>query len=264
MLNPTSDQALLGTEGERRRDRGLEGGEVVLVDLGGEAERRVDDGGVDGEEVLGDLARAGVLVAEARDEGRVVAVVVELEVDAALGEDGALEGRERRVLLHREAVLEDQARLDVVARHEREKLAGPRVDVRCVEATRIHEADCRREVLADDAGEVGAVGEVDLTAHAGYDGRVGGGVEVEFEVRRVFGGEEAESEDFGRGRLEFGDEFGGDRSVGCGSRDGRGACAGRCAAPEWDAGFGWGRRAACRPSRSLAASEWGSCDSGGS
>ena len=180
MRNTASRQTLLRAQRERSRDGALERRKVIRVDLGGEAERGIKDGRVEREEVLRDGARARVLGAKSADEDGGRAVVVELEVDAALGEDGALEGGEGSVLLHGEAVLEDEARLDVVARGEDEELGRARVGVGRVEAAGVHEADGGAEARADEGGEVAAVREVDLAAEAGLDARVGGGVEVEF------------------------------------------------------------------------------------
>ena len=210
MLDPTPAQTLLRAERKRRRNRSLERREVVRVDLRREAERRVHDRGVEGEEVLRDGARAGVLGAEPADEDGRRAVVVELEVDAALGEDGALEGGQGRVLLHRKAVFEDEAGLDVGAGREDEELGRARVDVWSIQPARVHEADGGTEAGPDERGKVRAVREVDLAAEAGFDARVGGGVEVEFQVCGVRGGEEGVLFDFGRGGFELGDERGGD------------------------------------------------------
>ena len=113
MLDTAPHQALLGAQGEWWRDRSLERGKVVGVNLGREPERRIDDRRINVEEVLRNGARAGVFVAQTRDEDRRFTVVVELEVDAALGEDRTLELAQCGVLLDGESVLEDEAGIDV-------------------------------------------------------------------------------------------------------------------------------------------------------
>jgi len=113
VLNPTPHQTLLRSQRKGRRDRRLERCEVIPIDLRREAERGVEDRGIDAEEVLRDRARARILIAQARDEDGRLAVIVELEVNASLREDCALELGEGGVLLDGEAVLEDEASLNV-------------------------------------------------------------------------------------------------------------------------------------------------------
>ena len=105
-----ADEALLDALGERGGDVLAELLEVVGVDLLGEAEGGVDDLGVEvDDEVLSDRGRTGVLGVEAGDGDRGLAVQVLLEVDAALGEDGALVLGQGGVELRGEAVLEYEA-----------------------------------------------------------------------------------------------------------------------------------------------------------
>ena len=271
VLDTAPDQTFLRTQRKRRRNRSLECRKVAAVDLGGEPERRIDDRGVNGEEVLRNRARAGVLAAQARDEDGRLAVVVELEVDAALGEDGPLELAERRVLLHGEGVFEHEARLDVGALRQDEEFGRARVDVWRVESTRVHEANGGGEAGANHGGKVGAVREVDLAAGAGFDAGVRGWVEVEFEVGRVHGGEEGVFLHFGRGELDAGDEVLRDGRVGCRGGGGGGAhaggvrldgaeCTGGSCAPR-DPSFGQGGRIWHGPRGSLAAIE-GGCGNG--
>jgi len=203
--------AFLRIQSEWWWDRSLEGGEVVGVDLCGEAQSGVNDGRVDAEEVLGDLAGTGILVAEARDEASGIAVVVELEVDASLREDGTLELGQSGVLLHNEVVLEDETGLEVVAFDEGQELARARVDMGSIKATGVHEANGCGEVGPNDRREVGTVGKVDLATSAGDGARVGWGVgcgvEVELQVGRVLSRKQFESFHLGGGGLDFLDEI---------------------------------------------------------
>ena len=113
VLNPAPHQTLLRPQRKGRRDCCLERREVIPINLRWEAERGVEDRGIDAEEVLRDRAHARILIAQARDEDGRIAVVVELEVNASLGEDCSLELGEGGVLLDSEAVLEDKAGLNV-------------------------------------------------------------------------------------------------------------------------------------------------------
>ena len=94
------------------------------------------------------------------------------------------------------------------------------MDVRRVEAAGVHEADSGRDTGADNGGEIGAVRQVDLTAGAGLNTGVCGGVEVELQMCRVHLREEGVSLDFGCCELDAVDEILRDRGVGCGSRRG--------------------------------------------
>jgi len=191
VLEVASDQALLNTLGQGNWDGLLELGEVVLVDLLGEAKRSIDDvtAGVD-EEVLGDGAGTGVLGVETGNGDRGVAVEVLLPVDAALGEDGTLEESQVGALLGDEAVLENEAGLNVGVGDDGEELGGVGVDVRGVKTAGPEEDACGGDAQIGQDGEVGAVGKVDLAAQGLGD--VGGdgvrlGVEVELQVQ-VAGG----------------------------------------------------------------------------
>ena len=73
-------------------------------------------------------------------------------MDAALGEDGALELAECRVLLDREGVFEHEARLEVGALRQDKEVGRTWVDMRRVEAAGIHEADGSGEAGADHGG----------------------------------------------------------------------------------------------------------------
>ena len=132
-----------------------------------------------------DGACAGVFVAQGGDEDHGLAVVVELEVDRALGKDSALELREGRVLLHGEAVLEDEAGLNVGAVCQDEELRSARVDVGRVEAAGVQEADCGSDSCADERREGVRLGENDFAAITRLDTRVSTEVKVEDEMRWV-------------------------------------------------------------------------------
>jgi hypothetical protein len=88
-----------------------------------------------------------------------------------------------------------------------EEFTGAWVDVRRVEAAGVHEADSGRDTGADDGGEIGAVRKVDLTAGAGLDAGVRGGVEVKLEMCRVHLREEGVSLNFGCRELDAVDEI---------------------------------------------------------
>jgi len=185
VLDVAADQALLNTLGQSDGDGLLELGEVVLVDLLGEAERSIDDvaGGVD-EEVLGDGAGTGVLRVETSDGDGRVAVQVLLPVDAANGERGTLEEGQVGALFVGEAVLQDEAGLDVAVRDDGEELGGVGVDVGGVETAGLEEDAGGGDAQTGQEREVLAVGKVDLAAQGlgGIGGdRVSVGVEVELQ-----------------------------------------------------------------------------------
>ena len=161
-----------------------------------------------------DGARAGIFVAQGRDEDRRFAVVVELEVDGALGEDGTLELGEGRVLLHGEAVLEDEAGLDVGPVCQDEELGGTGVDVGRVQAASVQEADCGGDAGANERGEGVRLGENDFAASAGLDTRIGAKVEIEDEMRRVAFQDRVLVNLCG-GELDHVDESLGDVGIGC-------------------------------------------------
>lgn len=118
--------------------------DVLPINGLGESKRSVDDVRVQAEEVLGDLRGTRVLVVERRNERGRVALVVDLVVDAALREDGALELGEGAGDFGvftgcDEAVLEDVAEVNFAVDHG-EELGGAGVDVGCVDAAGVEEA----------------------------------------------------------------------------------------------------------------------------
>ena len=133
------------------------------------------------------------------------------------------------------------------------------MDVGRVEAAGVHEADGGREAGADDGGEVGTVGEVDLTAGTGLDAGVGCGVEVELEVGWIHLREESVFLDLGGGELDTVDKVLRDGGIGSGGSGGGRADGG---APG-NAGFGWGGGERHRPGGSLADIEGCGGDGGG-
>lgn len=119
---------------------------VGSVDGLGKAKRGLDNFGIESEEVLGNLAGTGILGVQGSDESSIFAVVVELEVDGALRENGAFElvevaGDFRVVAGLDEAVLKHIAELEVVAFDQSEELGGAGVYVRSVDAARPEETN---------------------------------------------------------------------------------------------------------------------------
>lgn len=110
---------------------------VVRRDLLGEAAQRgIDNSCIKTEEVLCNLAGARVCRVESGDKSCGLASWVELKMDAALGEDGTLEGSEVRADLchggrvfvgNEESVLKHEAGLEL-ALDKGEKLGCARVD----------------------------------------------------------------------------------------------------------------------------------------
>lgn len=112
----------------------------------GVAKRSIDNFSVESEEVLGNLAGTGVLRVQGSDEGSIVAVVVELEVDGALGKNGAVElvevAGDFGVLPGLdETVLKHVTKLEVVALDESKELCCSGVDVRRVDSARREESN---------------------------------------------------------------------------------------------------------------------------
>lgn len=134
-----------------------------LVNVGtinglGEAQGSIDNTRVESKEVLRNLAGTGVLGVERGNENRLVAVVVELEVDGALGEDGAFElvevAGDFRVLAGLdEPVLEHVAELEVLAFDERQELGGAWVHVGRVDAAGVEETDSSADAEVGQDGE---------------------------------------------------------------------------------------------------------------
>jgi hypothetical protein len=210
LLDVALGEALVDADSQVGGDGSAELLDVLAIEGAGEAEGGVDDVLVEAEEVLGDLAGTGVGLVEGRDEGGRLAVVVDLVVDGADGEDGALELLQRRRNLHGEAVLEDEAGIDG-ALDDSEELSGARVGVRGVDAAGSEEGDGRGDIEIGQDGEVGDVGSLDSAA-----GRLGG-VVVEVKDNTLgegiaaqklavgAGEEELEAVDSGGSTLEAGD-----------------------------------------------------------
>jgi len=135
-------EAALDSLDEWRGDSMLELREVVGIDLLGEAERSINDSRVDREEVLGDAAGTWVLGVESADTDLRVALEVLLEVDAALGEDGALELGQGGVELGGQRVLKHEAGRNAAFSGDGEEFRGARVDVRGVEPASVEEEHC--------------------------------------------------------------------------------------------------------------------------
>lgn len=150
-----------------------------LVDIAGinfvlAAERDLDNIVRQREEVLRDLRSARVGAVERRGENRALAGRVELEVDAALGEDGGfelveggVEGEGEGVDLlggvFEESVLHHEADFEL-AFDDGEEFGGARVGVRGVHAAGLDEGYCAGDSFADEEGEVGLVGNKNAAA----------------------------------------------------------------------------------------------------
>ena len=152
-----------------------------LVDIAGidvvlAAERDLDNIVRQREEVLRDLRSARVGAVERGREDRALAGRVELEVDAALGEDGGFElveggvegegqgvdlfgGVFEQPVFHHEADFE-------LAFDDGEEFGGARVGVRGVHAAGFDEGYCAGDSFADEEGEVDLVGDEDAAAIA--------------------------------------------------------------------------------------------------
>jgi hypothetical protein len=132
LLDTALGKALINAEGKVGRERSAELVNVLAVESGREAEGSIDNTAVESEEVLGNLAGTRVLRVEGSDEGSRLAVVVDLVMDGAHGEDSALELLESRGDLRSEAILEDKASLNF-AGDDGQELSGARVGVRCID-----------------------------------------------------------------------------------------------------------------------------------
>ena len=178
-----SDQALFHTLGERSGDVGLEGLEVVGVDLVGETQGGIDNLRVNvDKEALSERAGTGILAVETREGHGGLAVEVLLEVDGALREDGALILSQCGVEFGGQWVLQHETRQDVAVGRNSQELGGSRVDVGGVEAAGLEEDAGKRNASARQEREVDSVGEVDLAASPGGDARVGRRVEIKLEI----------------------------------------------------------------------------------
>jgi len=142
----------------------LELREVVGIDLLGETKRSINNSRIDREEVLRDAAGTWVLRVESADTDLRVALEVLLEMDAALGEDGALELGQGSVELGGQRVLEHEASCDAPFSGDSEELRGARVDVRGVEPTSVEEKHCGRETEIGQYWEVRTIGKINLAA----------------------------------------------------------------------------------------------------
>ena len=137
---------------------------------------------IEREEVLPNGTQPRIFVTERCEEHSRLAVVVELIMDATLGENGTLVQRERGAELSLQTVLKDEPRKDVVAFRESQELARARVDVWFVHAAWVHEARRHRDTEVDEGREGRTVGKVALTAEAFTAARIRirRGVEVVF------------------------------------------------------------------------------------
>lgn len=228
ICDPTPRQALPRPPRKRRRNRPRKLRDITRIDLRRKAQIGLQDLRIQPEEVLRDAAEPRIPAVEAGDEDGGLAAVVELVVDAAHREHGALVPGQRVGDRGGEAVFEDEARFDVGALGDGEDLRGARVHVRGVHAAGLEEADGGGEVEADEGGEFLAGGEVALAAGAFVaahgDVRVGGGVEVEFEVAGALAPEDGVAVHGCGGEFELVEQGLGDGGVGVGGGGGVLAC----------------------------------------
>lgn len=143
--------------------------DVLAIDLLGHSKGSVDNLRVEGEEVLCDLAGSGVFAVQTGNKGSLVAVIVELEVDAALRENSAVElvqiasdfwvlGRAHQ------PILKHVAELEVGPIDQSEKLSGARVHVRSVDAAGLEEAESCADAQAGQDGKAFDVGSLESAA----------------------------------------------------------------------------------------------------
>ena len=92
LLNSAPHQALVDAKGDAPGDCSANGIDILAANLA--AEHGGNEIAVVGEELVGDLAGAKVLIGERSDEDGVLALGVELGVDAALVEGGHVPGAE--------------------------------------------------------------------------------------------------------------------------------------------------------------------------
>ncbi len=115
------------------RKRSLKLIDILAVKLHRSAEGGVDDAGIESEEVLRNLRGARVLVVEGGNERGWLAGRVELVVNAAHGENGALIFLDIARDLGGEAILQNEPSLNLSLNNGKE-FGGARMKVRCVDA----------------------------------------------------------------------------------------------------------------------------------
>lgn len=213
-------EALIDAESKVGRDLAPELLDVGAVQALGEAEGGVNDVGIETEEVLGDLGSASILRVQGSDEGGRMALGVDLVVDAAHRENGALKLGEVagdlvvcRNLGVDEAVLEDETEVDLTI-DESEELGGAGMDVRGVHTAGIEEADSGGDAEVGEDGEVLDVGGSGAATGTGSTGSVEvedgelGGLLLGLDLAVIADKELLEAVNGRRGGLELDDELG--------------------------------------------------------
>jgi hypothetical protein len=146
------------------------------------AESSIDNIRVQRKQCLSNLVGTRVLAVQRRHKSSLLAVVVELVVHAALGENCALKlvqvPRDLWILTRlNKAVFKHEAELEVLTLNEREKFGGARVHVRRVDTAGVEEADGGGYTQASENGEIldgGSDGDAAFAAVDGQGGRVEG------------------------------------------------------------------------------------------
>jgi hypothetical protein len=144
--------------------------DILAIDLFRHSKRSIHHLRVKRKEVLRNLAGSRILAVQARNKSSLVAVIVELEVDAALWEHSALEfiqvTGDLLVRLGRgdQSILEHVAELEVGAFDQSEELGGARVHVWCVDTAGLEEAERRADAQAGQDREGFDVGSLESTA----------------------------------------------------------------------------------------------------
>jgi hypothetical protein len=134
----------------------------LAVNGAGEPKRSINNIRVQRKESLSNLVGTRVLRVERSDESSLLAVVVELVMDAALRENSALElvqvPGDLWVLARLDkCVLEHETELEVGAFDEREEFGGAGVHVGSVDAAGVEEAEGGADSQAGEDGEVGDI-----------------------------------------------------------------------------------------------------------
>jgi hypothetical protein len=118
---------------------------ILTVNSLGVVEGSVDNTSVEGEKVLGNLRGTWIFRVERSDKGGLLAVIVELEVNRSHREDSTLKSVQFTsdfwiLTSPNETILEDVAKLQVLAIYQSKKFSSTGVDVRGIDAAGLEEA----------------------------------------------------------------------------------------------------------------------------
>jgi len=116
------------------------------------------------EESLGDLTGTGVLVVKSGDESERLTPDVDLEMDRTLGENGSLT-RRQSVAHETSSVLLDEPDFHLTVNEEKE-LCRSGMGVGGVHSARCHLTDSHGHAIRKERGEVGDIGESEVSAGA--------------------------------------------------------------------------------------------------